>query len=142
VTDDVHLATEHIDAIPPPPPHRADLLRALAVLRMTGAKPGAPREAPLAYFTDGDNVILVASSYGRARHPSWYYNLLAHPECELFAGAPGDNGGGRFVARVTEGEERDRLYALAVRHYVGYANYAANADGVRTIPVLRLTPAR
>jgi hypothetical protein len=61
-------------------------------------------------------------------------------------GAPLDGAlsrasGGRFVARRTEGADRDRLYALAERHYSGYATYTANTDGVRTIPVLRLAPA-
>jgi deazaflavin-dependent oxidoreductase (nitroreductase family) len=110
----------------------------LVALISTGARSGEPRHAALLYFTDGDDVILMASSYGRARHPSWYYNLVAHPDCVLRAG----RHGGRFVAHVTDGAERDRLYAMAVRHYAGYANYAANTDGVRTIPVLRLTPAR
>jgi deazaflavin-dependent oxidoreductase (nitroreductase family) len=79
----------------------------------------------------------MASSYGREKQPGWYYNLVNHPQCELRAG----RRGGRFVARRTEGADRDRLYALAERHYSGYATYAANTDGVRTIPVLRLAPA-
>jgi deazaflavin-dependent oxidoreductase (nitroreductase family) len=110
----------------------------LVALISTGARSGAPRHAALTYFTDGDDVILAASSYGGEHHPSWYYNLVAHPQCELRAG----RRGGRFVARVTEGDDRDRLFALAERHYAGYAKYAAKTDGVRTIPVLRLTPAR
>jgi hypothetical protein len=31
----------------------------------TGAKSGQPRTATILYFTDGDDVILVASSFGR-----------------------------------------------------------------------------
>jgi deazaflavin-dependent oxidoreductase (nitroreductase family) len=109
----------------------------LVVLVSTGARTGRRRETPLVYFTDGDAVVLMASSYGRDRHPGWYHNLLAHPECELRVGPRG----GRFVARETAGAERDRLYALAVEHYAGYGAYARRTDGVRTIPVLRLTPA-
>lgn len=109
----------------------------LVVLTSSGARSGQRRETPLGYFTDGDDVILIASSYGRARHPSWYHNLLANPECELHIGPRG----GPFVARPTEGAERDRLFALAVDHYLGYANYAKQTDGTRTIPVLRLRPA-
>jgi hypothetical protein len=33
-----------------------------------------------------------------------------------------------------------RLYALAVDLYRGYAKYAQQTDGIRTIRVLRLTP--
>jgi deazaflavin-dependent oxidoreductase (nitroreductase family) len=106
------------------------------VLRTTGAKSGEPRDVPLGYFTDGDDVILIASNYGQAKHPSWYYNLLKHPECELLA----DGRSGRFVARPTEGADHDRLFALAEGSYSGYTTYAANTNGVRTIQVLRLTP--
>jgi deazaflavin-dependent oxidoreductase (nitroreductase family) len=112
----------------------------LVVLRAKGAQTGAPRDVALVYFCDGDDVILVASSYGREKHPSWYYNLLAHPECELLPEGAEDRAG-RFVARPTDDADRDRLYALAVGYYSGYATYAANTNGVRTIPVLRLTAA-
>ena len=53
----------------------------VVVLASTGARSGQRRETPVSYFTDGDDVILMASNYGGARHPSWYHNLLAHPEC-------------------------------------------------------------
>ena len=109
----------------------------LVVLVSTGARTGQRRETPLVYFTDGEAVILMASSYGREHHPGWYYNLAAHPACELRVGPRG----GRFLAREVQGAERDRLYALAVDHYGGYGAYAQRTDGVRTIPVLRLTPA-
>ena len=91
----------------------------------------------LAYFTDGDDVILIASNYGQAKHPNWYHNLLKNPQCELFA-----NGrSGRFVARTTTSPDRDRLFSLAEGAYGNFRNYAASTDGIRTIPVLRLTPA-
>lgn len=109
----------------------------VVVLTSTGARSGRRRETPLTYFTDGDDVILIASNYGGARHPGWYYNLLAHPECELRIG----EHGGPFVAREVTGGEHDRLFALAATLYHGYANYAERTDGIRTIRVLRLTPA-
>ena len=109
------------------------------VLRTTGARSGAQRDVPLVYFTDGDDVILIASNYGQAKHPGWYHNLLKHPECELLAnGAEGR--GGRFVARSTEGADHDRLLALAEGYCPNYAAYEARTNGIRTIPLLRLTP--
>ena len=51
-----------------------------------GAKTGQRRDVPLAYFTDGDDVVLIASNYGSSRYPGWYHNLRAHPECELRIG--------------------------------------------------------
>ena len=107
------------------------------VLTSTGARSGQRRQTPLAYFTDGDDVILIASNYGRERHPAWYHNLLAHPECELHIGPRG----GPFVAHEAEGADRDRLYALAVdRLNKGWARYEQRTDGIRTIPIMRLTP--
>ena len=106
------------------------------VLTSTGARSGKRYETPLAYFTDGDDVVLIASNYGREHHPSWYHNLLAHPACELHIGPRG----GRFVAREATGADRDRLYALAAdRLNKGWNVYEQRTDGIRTIPVLRLS---
>jgi deazaflavin-dependent oxidoreductase (nitroreductase family) len=107
------------------------------ILTSTGARTGKRRDTALAYFTDGDDVILIASNYGGQRHPSWYHNLRAHPECELHIGPRG----GRFVAREAERADRDRLYALAQTKLTrNYVNYTQITDGVRMIPVMRLTP--
>jgi deazaflavin-dependent oxidoreductase (nitroreductase family) len=108
----------------------------VVVLASTGARSGKRRETPLLYFTDGDDVILTASNYGGSRHPGWYHNLVAHPQCELRIG----RRGGSFLAHEIEGAERDRLFALAGDLYLGYANYAQRVESIRTIRVLRLTP--
>ena len=111
----------------------------VVVLRTTGAKSGVQRDVTLVYFTDGDDVILIASNYGQVKHPSWYYNLLKNPRCELFADGRSDSGGS-FVARPTEGADHDRLFGLMERYFPNFTNYAANTNGIRAIPVLRLTP--
>ena len=111
----------------------------LVVLRTTGARSGVQHDVPLGYFTDGDDVILIASNYGQAKQPSWYYNLLKNPEYELLAdGAEGR--GGRFIAHLTEGADRDRLFTLAERYLTNHTVHAAKTKGIRSIPVLRLTP--
>lgn len=48
-------------------------------LTTTGAKTGRQRTTPLVALEDGDRLVIIASSWGRKRHPSWYYNLRAHP---------------------------------------------------------------
>lgn len=111
----------------------------LVLLRTTGARSGAQRDVPLGYFTDGDDVILIASNYGQTTHPNWYYNLLKNPQCQLFADGRSDHGG-NFTARPTDGADHDRLYALAECYASYFTAYAANTHGIRTIPVLRLTP--
>jgi deazaflavin-dependent oxidoreductase (nitroreductase family) len=105
-----------------------------APLIATGAKSGRKREVQLTYFHDGSDVILLASNYGRATHPQWYYNLTAHPECEF--------GGERFVAgEVTDPGEYARLFELAEQIYAGYGDYRAKtAPAGREIPLFRLTP--
>jgi len=110
----------------------------LVLLRTTGARSGVERDVPLAYFTDGDDVILVASNYGQDRHPSWYYNLLKNPKCQLFADGRSDSGGG-FIASPTDGADHDRLFALGEHYARNFTTYAANTKGIRIIPVLRLT---
>lgn len=101
-----------------------------------GRKSGAERQTPLVYFTRGEDVILIASSFGREKNPAWYYNATANPGVELLV------KGRRLPYRVreAEGEERDGLFALAERLYPGYSNYRERTAGIRIIPVLVLTP--
>jgi len=45
--------------------------------------------------------------------------------------------GGPFLAREAEGDDRDRLYALAAeRLHKGWYLYEERTDGIRTIPVM------
>jgi deazaflavin-dependent oxidoreductase (nitroreductase family) len=107
-------------------------------LTVPGRKSGQPRSAALLYFTDGDDVILIASSFGREKHPAWYHNVKAHPEVTLTA----RGHSGTYVAREVTGAERDRLYGLANLLYPGYSDYEVRAGKVdRTIPVLALRAA-
>jgi deazaflavin-dependent oxidoreductase (nitroreductase family) len=112
------------------------LMLPTAILTTTGAKSGEPRTATIVYFSDGDDVILIASSFGRDKHPSWYHNLKAHPEATL------ERSGrfGRYVAGEVEDEtERARLFELADLLYPGYADYRVRAGAVgRRIPIMRL----
>jgi deazaflavin-dependent oxidoreductase (nitroreductase family) len=105
------------------------------LLTHTGAKSGEPRSTPLAYFTDGENVVLIASRGGHRQHPAWYHNVTAHPEVELWT----KGGGGRYLAREAEGAERQRLWNLATDFYPGFARYQERA-GDRVIPVVVCTP--
>lgn len=58
-------------------PIRAGMLR----LHHIGARSGARRVTPLAYWPVSDtSVAVLASNYGAERHPAWYHNLMAHPD--------------------------------------------------------------
>lgn len=105
------------------------------VVTHTGAKSGKQRTTPLAYFTDGDKVVLIASKGGAPAHPAWYHNLKANPDVQAWThGEPG-----AYRAREAEGEERQRLWDLAVTMYSGYAGYQERVPD-RLIPVMVLEP--
>lgn len=105
-----------------------------APLVTIGARSGLKREVQLAYFHDGRDVILIASNGGGDRNPHWYFNLRAHPECEL--------GDEEFKAtEVTDPDERERLFVLADRVFTGYAEYRTKTAAIgREIPIFRLEP--
>ena len=46
-----------------------------------------------------------------------------------------------MTVRELTGAERDPIYAEQARRYPGFAEYACQTAGVRTIPVLELTRA-
>jgi len=103
-----------------------------APLMTTGAKSGQPREHQITYFHDGRDAIAIASNYGGPKHPQWYYNLKAHPECAL--------GDETFVAsEVTDADDYAYLYGLAEQVYAGWGDYRLKTDPAgRRIPVFRL----
>lgn len=59
---------------------------------------------------------MVASNYGGARHPAWYYNVRANPSVTLCGGG----FEGRFVAEEITAPEYDRPWALAKQWNPGY----------------------
>lgn len=108
-----------------------------ALITTTGARSGQERENPVLYFHDGDDVIVIASSFGRDRHPAWFHNLKAHPDVRL--GTAGD-GRPMRAEEVSDPDEVARLWALADRIYPPYADYRRRTDAIgRRIPIVRLT---
>lgn len=100
-----------------------------------GARSGKRRITPLVSLWDGDKIALIGSNFGKPRHPSWYHNLKAHPECEV-------RWNGKIVAytaREAQGQEREKYWQLSLSYYAGYEKYKTRA-GKRTIPVILLDP--
>lgn len=107
----------------------------IAQVRMKGAKTGMPRVVPLVSLPDDGKFALLATNFGQKHNPGWYYNLKAHPECEVsFNGRCG-----KFIARETSGEEYQKYWQLALNYYRGYAAYQQRA-APRHIPVIVLEP--
>jgi len=104
----------------------------LLLLTTIGAKSGQPRIAPLAYITDGDHFIVIASKAGAPTNPDWYYNLLANPSVTV------EIGHEHFQARaaIAEGQERERLYAQMGAQLPQFLEYQQKTS--RQIPVVVL----
>ena len=100
-----------------------------------GAKSGQPRTMPLIGVVDNEKIAVIASNFGRAHNPGWYYNLKAHPECEmLFKGKTE-----KYIAREVTGNEYEKYWQMAVSYYKGYDKYKERA-APRHIPVMLLEP--
>lgn len=106
----------------------------LLLLHTTGARSGEERIHPMMYQDLGGSVAVFASKAGAPSHPAWYHNLVAHPEVSAEIGTATRT----FLARVAEGEERDRIWTRQKQDYPGFAAYEAATD--REIPVVVLDP--
>jgi deazaflavin-dependent oxidoreductase (nitroreductase family) len=109
----------------------------LVLLHHRGRKSGREYVTPMMYLphdSEPDIIYVFATKGGAPTNPDWYRNSVA--------------AGVGFVERGTEtyevtvreltGAERDRIYAEQARRYQGFAEYARQTAGVRTIPVLEL----
>jgi len=107
----------------------------MVLVTMTGAKSGRELCSPLVYSTDGDDIIVAASKGGAPENPSWYHNLVANPNVTVEVGTEKWEG----TAQLTEGAERDRLYAAQAAQMPQFAEYEKSATQAgRVIPIFRL----
>jgi deazaflavin-dependent oxidoreductase (nitroreductase family) len=110
----------------------------LLLLHHRGRKSGSERVTPVMYLphdTEPDLIYVFATMGGAPRNPDWYYNLTAAGDGSV------ERGTETYTVKVREltGAERDRIYAEQAGRYPGFAEYARQTEGVRTIPVLELT---
>lgn len=105
------------------------------LLGHTGRKSGQKRTTPLLYLRDGEDLVIVASNGGAAKHPVWWLNLVTEPEASVEVGQEA----WRVRAREAEPGERARLWPRLVEMYGGYAEYQKKTD--REIPVIFLETA-
>ena len=104
----------------------------LLLLTTTGAKSGRKYTTPLMYLPDGDRMMIFASKGGAPTNPSWYHNLVAHPDATVEVGTQTFD----VTASVVTGEERDRIYAEQSKRYPNFAEYQEKTT--RRIPVIVL----
>ena len=106
--------------------------RNMVILTTRGAKSGEIRENPLVYSTDGDKIVIIASKGGAPTHPSWYHNLVAHPDVTV------EIGGEKFKAHahVAGDAEYERLYQQHASLNPAFHDYRKKTS--RKIPVVVL----
>jgi F420H(2)-dependent quinone reductase len=107
----------------------------LALLTTRGRKSGRALTRPVAYVTDGDTLLLVASVGGMPWNPGWYYNLRADPRVTITIGRHSR----AMIAEPQVGPDRERGWERAVREYPLFTRYQQKVS--RQIPVVRLRPA-
>lgn len=106
----------------------------LLLLYNVGAKSGMLRINPLACQAVEDSYAIFGSKGGSPTNPDWYHNLLAHPEVTVEIGTETS----KVRARVTEGEERERIWSKQKEDFPQFADYEAKTS--RQIPVILLEP--
>jgi len=112
----------------------------LVLLHHLGRKSRQEYVTPVMYLpheTDPGVVYVFASKAGAPTNPQWYHNLVAAGDGSVERGTDAY----RVTVRELPGAERDRVYAEQARRYPGFAEYARQTAGVRTIPVLELSRA-
>ncbi len=105
----------------------------LLLLETIGARSGEKRTKPLAYFADGERLVVIASYAGAEHSPPWFFNLQKNPEVGVELGSE------KFRARATVAVEPERttLFDKMVALNPVFADYQAKTE--RVIPVVILT---
>ncbi len=102
----------------------------LVLAHHRGRKSGREYVTPMMYLphdTEPDIIYVFATKAGAPTSPDWYHNFVERGT-ETY----------KVTVRELTGAERDRIYAEQARRYPGFAGYARQTAGVRTIPVLEL----
>ncbi len=106
----------------------------VVLLTMRGAKTGKIRKVPLMRVEHEGSYVAVGSDGGAAKHPVWYYNLLADPKLTVQDGTETRE----MIARELSGDERAVWWARAVKVFPNYGEYQLKTD--RQIPLFLLEP--
>ena len=104
-------------------------------LTTIGARSGHTRTVPLIYAREGDAFVVVATNWGRERHPAWSANLLKHPDATV------RTKDGRFTvrARLASDAERDAMWPRLLQTMPAWDDYRRSLD--REVRVFVLEPA-
>jgi len=107
---------------------------AIGILGHRGRKSGQMFTSPLVYMPDGQRLIVIASKGGMSKHPLWYLNLRANPDCEFEIGSTKKS----YRARTASPEEKKALWPRILAMNPDFDTYQARTT--RDIPVVILDP--
>ncbi len=104
----------------------------LLLLTTTGAKSGEARTKPLAYLSEGGQIYVFGGNRGAPTNPSWYHNLVAHPDVTVEVGTE------TFEAKaiVVDSAEGERLGRIQLEKIPSLAELQAKIT--RQVPVVLL----
>ena len=107
----------------------------VVVFTTRGAKSGKVSKNPLMKVEHDGVYAMVASQGGAPKHPTWYFNLKAHPDQVTVQDGEQVWDG---QAREISGEEKAVWWERAVAAFPDYADYQRKTD--REIPVVLVEP--
>jgi deazaflavin-dependent oxidoreductase (nitroreductase family) len=105
---------------------------ALLLLHHTGARTGIVRVNPVAYYDDGDRLVIVASKAGASQNPDWFFNLRANPDTTIEIGSETVEVG---AAEIT-GDDYEQTWTRVTAAMPGFADYQTKT--ARRIPLVAL----
>jgi deazaflavin-dependent oxidoreductase (nitroreductase family) len=105
----------------------------LLLLHHVGAKSGTERVSPLMYQAIDQGYAIFASKAGADTNPDWFHNLVANPEIKVEIGTETVP----VTARVTQGNERDRIWSKQKEEWPQFAEYE-RVTARQIIPVVVL----
>jgi deazaflavin-dependent oxidoreductase (nitroreductase family) len=110
----------------------------MILVHHVGRTSGKEYITPLVYLPGeggDDSMYIFGSKAGAPDHPDWYRNLIGAGEATVEVGT----NTLQVAIKELTGDERDRIFAQQVKRMPGFGDYAKQTEGIRTIPVLRLT---
>jgi deazaflavin-dependent oxidoreductase (nitroreductase family) len=109
--------------------------RPVVILTTLGAKSGQVRKNPVMRVEENGIYAAVASAGGAPKNPSWYGNLVTHPDVLVQDG----DAVLHLRAREVSGAEKQHWWQVADRFWPHYPEYRQRATD-REIPLLLLEP--
>ncbi len=106
----------------------------ILLLTTTGRRSHQPRTSALIFGQDGQDYLVVASTGGAPRHPSWYLNLETTPEAMIQVRAQHVP----VIAHAASEAEKPRLWKIMTGVWPNYDVYQTRTE--RIIPLVVLSP--